>query len=208
MATIPLTVKGAEKLKQELHRLKTIDRPAVINAISEARAQGDLSENAEYDAAKEKQGFIEGRIKEIEGKMSNAQIIDPTNVDAEGRVVLLNFWATWCEPCKVEMPSMEALHRDYAPHGLDVVAVSEDDARVSVTDLRAYAEDLGLTFDILRDTTHDVARAYQVLGYPTTFVIARDGTIRRRWIGPEDWNSASNRAFMRQLLGIEQAGGE
>ena len=65
MATIPLTVKGAEKLKQELHRLKTIDRPAVINAISEARAQGDLSENAEYDAAKEKQGFIEGRIKEI-----------------------------------------------------------------------------------------------------------------------------------------------
>ena len=72
MATIPLTVKGAEKLKQELHRLKTIDRPAVINAISEARAQGDLSENAEYDAAKEKQGFIEGRIREIEGKMSKA----------------------------------------------------------------------------------------------------------------------------------------
>ena len=87
MATIPLTVKGAEKLKQELHRLKTIERPQVINAIAEARAQGDLSENAEYDAAKEKQGFIEGRIKEIEGKMSNAQIIDPTNVDAEGRVV-------------------------------------------------------------------------------------------------------------------------
>lgn len=87
MATIPLTVIGAEKLKQELHRLKTVDRPAVINAISEARAQGDLSENAEYDAAKEKQGFIEGRIKEIEGKLSNAQIIDPTNVDAEGRVV-------------------------------------------------------------------------------------------------------------------------
>jgi cytochrome c biogenesis protein CcmG/thiol:disulfide interchange protein DsbE len=128
--------------------------------------------------------------------------------DYEGRVVLLNFWATWCEPCKVEMPSMEALHRDYAPHGLDVVAVSEDDARVSVGDLRAYADDLGLSFDILRDTTHDVARAYQVLGYPTTFVIARDGTIRRRWIGPEDWNSQSNRAFMRQLLGIEQAGDE
>jgi transcription elongation factor GreA len=87
MATIPLTVKGAEKLKQELHRLKSIDRPSVIIAISEARAQGDLSENAEYDAAKEKQGFIEGRIKEIEGKLSNAQIIDPTNLDAEGRVV-------------------------------------------------------------------------------------------------------------------------
>lgn len=85
--TVPVTVKGAEKLKAELHRLKTVERPAVINAISEARAQGDLSENAEYDAAKEKQGFIEGRIKEIEGKLSNAQIIDPSTLDAEGRVV-------------------------------------------------------------------------------------------------------------------------
>lgn len=86
-STVPVTVKGAEKLKSELHRLKTIERPAVIVAISEARAQGDLSENAEYDAAKEKQGFIEGRIKEIEGKLSNAQIIDPSSLDGEGRVV-------------------------------------------------------------------------------------------------------------------------
>ncbi|MFN4328650.1 MAG: transcription elongation factor GreA [Limnobacter sp.] len=87
MTTVPITVKGAEKLKLELHRLKTVERPSVINAIAEARAQGDLSENAEYDAAKEKQGFIEGRIKEIEGKLSNAQIIDPSTLDAEGRVV-------------------------------------------------------------------------------------------------------------------------
>lgn len=87
MATIPLTVRGAEKLKAELHQLKSVERPAVINAIAEARAQGDLSENAEYDAAKEKQGFIEGRIKEVEGKLSNAQIIDPKSLDAEGRVV-------------------------------------------------------------------------------------------------------------------------
>jgi len=87
MAAIPLTVRGAERLKEELHRLKTIERPAVINAISEARAQGDLSENAEYDAAKEKQGFVEGRIGDLEGKLSNAQIIDPTTLDAEGRIV-------------------------------------------------------------------------------------------------------------------------
>ncbi|WP_420226200.1 transcription elongation factor GreA [Pigmentiphaga litoralis] len=87
MAAIPLTVRGAERLKQELHRLKTVERPAVINAIAEARAQGDLSENAEYDAAKEKQGFIEGRIQELESKLSNAQLIDPTEVDAEGRIV-------------------------------------------------------------------------------------------------------------------------
>ena len=87
MSTIPITKRGAEKLKEELHRLKTVDRPAVIQAIAEARAQGDLSENAEYDAAKDRQGFIEGRIQEIEGKLSAAQVIDPANVDAGGRVV-------------------------------------------------------------------------------------------------------------------------
>ena len=87
MATLPITKLGAEKLKTELHRLKTVERPGVIGAIAEARAQGDLSENAEYDAAKERQGFIEGRIQEIEGKLSAAQIIDPTTIDAEGRVV-------------------------------------------------------------------------------------------------------------------------
>jgi len=87
MNKIPLTVNGAEKLRTELHRLKTVDRPAVIAAIAEARAHGDLSENAEYDAAKERQGFIEGRIREVEGKLSNAQIIDPKLLDADGKVV-------------------------------------------------------------------------------------------------------------------------
>jgi transcription elongation factor GreA len=87
MTTIPLTKRGAEKLKQELQRLKTVDRHAVIQAIAEARAQGDLSENAEYDAAKDKQGFIEGRILEIESKLAAAQIIDPASLDAGGRVV-------------------------------------------------------------------------------------------------------------------------
>jgi len=84
---IPITLKGAELLKTELHRLKTVDRPAVIAAIAEARSHGDLSENAEYDAAKERQGFIEGRIAEVEGKLGNAQIIDPASLDADGRVV-------------------------------------------------------------------------------------------------------------------------
>ena len=83
----PMTRKGAEQLKQELHRLKTIERPAVIQAIAEARAQGDLSENAEYDAARDKQGFIEGRIADIEGKLGTAQIIDPSELQADGRVV-------------------------------------------------------------------------------------------------------------------------
>lgn len=87
MTKTPLTVSGAEKLREELHRLKTIDRPWVIAAIAEARSHGDLSENAEYDAAKERQGFIEGRIQEVEGKLSNAQIIDPKLLDADGRCV-------------------------------------------------------------------------------------------------------------------------
>ena len=87
MNTIPITKRGAEKLKEELHKLKTVDRPWVINAIAEARAQGDLSENAEYEAAKDRQGFIEGRIAEVEGKLSAAQIIDPTSINADGRVV-------------------------------------------------------------------------------------------------------------------------
>lgn len=87
MSKVPLTVNGAEMLKAELHNLKTVQRPAVIQAIAEARAHGDLSENAEYDAAKERQGFIEGRIKDIEGKISHAQIIDPKTLDADGRVV-------------------------------------------------------------------------------------------------------------------------
>lgn len=87
MNTIPLTRRGAEKLKEELHRLKSVERHAVIQAIAEARAQGDLSENAEYDAAKDKQGFIEGRILELEAKLAAAQVIDPSNLQAEGRVV-------------------------------------------------------------------------------------------------------------------------
>ena len=87
MATVPITKRGAEKLKEELHRLKTVERPSVINAIAEARAQGDLSENAEYDAAKDRQGFIEGRIQEIEGKLSVAQVIDPSALDADCKVV-------------------------------------------------------------------------------------------------------------------------
>ena len=87
MSSVPITKQGAEMLKEELHRLKTKDRPSVINAIAEARAQGDLSENAEYDAAKARQAFIEGRIADLEGKLSAAQIIDPAELDADGRVV-------------------------------------------------------------------------------------------------------------------------
>lgn len=99
MSKVPLTVNGAERLRKELHTLKAVERPSVIAAIAEARAHGDLSENAEYDAAKERQSFVEGRIVELESKLSNAQIIDPKLLDADGNVV---FGAT------VELDDMES----------------------------------------------------------------------------------------------------
>ena len=87
MSKIPITIVGADLLRTELHKLKTVERPKVITAIAEARAQGDITENAEYEAAREKQGFIEGRIIELEAKLSNCQIIDPALLDDDGRVV-------------------------------------------------------------------------------------------------------------------------
>jgi transcription elongation factor GreA len=87
MAKTPMTARGAELLRAELHRLKTVERPATSQAIAEARGHGDLSENAEYEAARERQGFIEGRISEIEAKLGNAQIIEPKLLDADGRCV-------------------------------------------------------------------------------------------------------------------------
>jgi transcription elongation factor GreA len=87
MSKVPMTVTGAQRLKAELHRLKTVERPDVIRALAEARSHGDLSENADYDAAKERQGFVEGRISEIEFKLAGAQVIDPADLDADGRVV-------------------------------------------------------------------------------------------------------------------------
>jgi transcription elongation factor GreA len=87
LSQFPVTVRGAELLKEELQRLRSVDRPYIIQAIAEARAQGDLSENAEYEAAKERQSFIEGRIAELEAKLSNLQVIDPRTLNAEGRIV-------------------------------------------------------------------------------------------------------------------------
>lgn len=123
MPSVPLTRRGAEALSAELDRLKRVERPSVIEAIAEARAQGDLSENAEYDAARERQAFVEGRIAEIEGKLSNAQIIDPAELDADGRIV---FGAT------VDLEDLESGQK------LTYQIVGEDEAdikagRVSVT---------------------------------------------------------------------------
>jgi peroxiredoxin len=123
-----------------------------------------------------------------------------TLADYAGQVVLLNVWATWCAPCRIEMPSMEALHRDFGSKGLRVVAVSVDQI-AGPPQIREFAKELGLSFEILHDSAQTIVRAYQVNGYPQSFVIGRDGTIRRKWIGAEDWNSPSNRALVKALLG-------
>lgn len=122
-----------------------------------------------------------------------------TIADYQGDVVLLNIWATWCPPCLAEMPSMEELYKVYGSRGLRVAAVSIDDY-VSEDSIRAFAKGLGLSFEILHDPTHAIERAYQTTGYPESFVIGGDGTIRKKWISAADWNSAGNRALIEQLL--------
>lgn len=133
-----------------------------------------------------------------------ARAVDGTNRvrtldDYRGKVVVLNIWATWCLPCIREMPTFERLHRTFPDSDLRVVAVSVDDA-VGADSVRRYAEGLGVTFEVLLDSTHAIDRIYQVTGYPETFVIAKDGTIRKKWIGEADWASPSNVALVRELL--------
>jgi cytochrome c biogenesis protein CcmG/thiol:disulfide interchange protein DsbE len=122
-----------------------------------------------------------------------------TLADYRGDVVLLNIWATWCAPCRAEMPSIEKLHREFGPRGLRIVAVSVDDPGQQKA-IRDFARELGLTFEILHDPTHDIQKAYQTTGVPETFVLGRDGVIRKKIIGATDWSSQGTRALIAQLL--------
>jgi transcription elongation factor GreA len=153
MSTVPLTKRGAELLKEELQRLKTKDRPAVINAISEARAQGDLSENAEYDAAKERQSFIEGRIAELEGKLGAAQIIDPATLDAEGRIVFAS---------TVDLEDLESSQKvTYQIVGEDEADLKE--MKVSITSPIARALIGKYAGDVVEVNAPSGVREYEVL---------------------------------------------
>ena len=119
--------------------------------------------------------------------------------DYKGQVVLLNIWATWCVPCRSEMPSMERLQQELGPRGLKIVAVSIDNPGME-TAIRDFAKELGLHFEILYDATGRIRDDYQGSGAPETFVIGRDGVIRKRVIGATDWNAESQKALLRQLL--------
>ena len=139
----------------------------------------------------------------IEGVTLDGRKTPKKLADYADKVVLLNVWATWCEPCRVEMPSIEKLHKEFGSRGLAVVAISVDDpgAEQRILD---FAKELGLTFEILHDPRQVTTRNYQITGYPETFIIARDGTIRRKLIGAADWSSDANRALIRELLGVSQ----
>jgi peroxiredoxin len=119
--------------------------------------------------------------------------------DYRGKVVVLNVWATWCPPCIYEMPSFERLHQTVRDTNLRILAISVDEF-VGGDSVLAFARGLGVTFEILHDSSRTIDRAYQITGYPETFVIARDGTIRKKWIGPADWSSAENVALVQGLL--------
>ena len=123
-----------------------------------------------------------------------------TLADYSGKVLLINVWATWCDPCREEMPSIEKLHREFASQGLAVVAISIDDPGAEER-IRDFVKEYGLTFEILHDPAQVTTRNYQITGYPETFIVARDGTIRRKLIGAADWSSEANRALVRELLG-------
>ncbi len=122
-----------------------------------------------------------------------------TIADYKGQVVLLNLWATWCDPCRAEMPSIERLHEALGPEGLRVVAVSVDNPGMEPA-IRAFAQELGLRFEILHDSQGQIQTDYQTSGIPETFIIGKDGVIRKRVIAAADWNSDSQKALIRQLL--------
>ncbi|HEV7618615.1 MAG TPA: transcription elongation factor GreA [Burkholderiaceae bacterium] len=153
MSSVPITKRGAEILKEELIRLKTKERPAIISAISEARAQGDLSENAEYDAAKDRQSFIEGRIADLEGKLGAAQIIDPILLDADGRIV---FGST------VHLEDLESSEKvTYQIVGVDEADLKE--SKVSITSPIARALIGKYAGDVVGVQAPSGVREYEVL---------------------------------------------
>ena len=124
------------------------------------------------------------------------------NADYKGKVVLLNIWATYCEPCKAEIPSLEKLHNLYGDSGLKIVAI-ENDKAVTDDSVRKFIKAFGATFEVLRETSGAIDNAYQTTGIPETFIIGPEGTIRRKWIGADDWTSQGNRALIAQLLGLK-----
>jgi cytochrome c biogenesis protein CcmG, thiol:disulfide interchange protein DsbE len=130
--------------------------------------------------------------------------VTKTIANYKGEIVLLNVWATWCLPCRTEMPSIQALHDRYAARGLKIVAVSVDNPGTEEA-IRKFRDQYGLTFEILHDASGKIRQDYQTTGIPETFVIGRDGVIRRKVIAADNWDSPANRALFGELLGVPES---
>jgi thiol-disulfide isomerase/thioredoxin len=144
--------------------------------------------------------FVGSKVPDFHAKELGSPKVK-TLADYKGQVMLLNIWATWCEPCRLEIPSLQRLQEAYGPKGLKIVAVSIDDY-VPEDSIQRYLKNFGVTFEVLHDPSHAIERVFQTTGYPETFVVGPDGTIRKKIIGPDDWSSLGNRALVAQLLGL------
>ncbi len=132
---------------------------------------------------------------EFNGRTTDGRTVSLASL--RGKVVLLNFWATWCPECRPEMPLFEQLHREFRAQGLSVIGIN---AREGTSDIRGYAKELRLTFPLVLDSKGEINRAYGVIGLPTTFVIARDGRAVALGVGPREWGNEHALAIIRALL--------
>lgn len=177
----------------------TIRQQWTIVALFVAIAGGGLFAATRYLGGEMFPVSVGSRAPDFHATTLTAPAVTRSLASYRGQVVLLNIWATWCGPCRIEMPSIETLHRELGPDGLKIVAVSIDNPGTE-QQIRDFAHEYDLTFDILHDPSGDIQQAYQTTGVPETFVIGRDGTIRKKVIGATRWDSPANRAVITQLL--------
>jgi thiol-disulfide isomerase/thioredoxin len=153
---------------------------------------------------------VGAKAPNFEAVTLNDHVVKSLEDDYKGQVVLLNVWATWCGPCRIEMPSMEKLYREFGPKGLKIVAINAADPDAADSTVRQFADGYGLTFDILRDMPaagqDSITAIYKTRGFPESFVIDKQGVIRKKWIGPDEWASQGNRSLIANLLGLPVPG--
>ena len=149
---------------------------------------------------------VGARAPNFEAVTLNDHVVKSLREDYKGQVVLLNIWATWCGPCRIEMPSLEKLYKEFGPQGLRIVAVNAADPDAADSTVRQFADGYGLTFDILRDMPaagqDSITKVYKTRGFPESFVIDKQGVIRKKWISYDDWASQGNRSLIASLLGL------
>jgi cytochrome c biogenesis protein CcmG, thiol:disulfide interchange protein DsbE len=153
---------------------------------------------------------VGAKAPDFEAVTLNDHVVKSLADDYQGQVVLLNIWATWCGPCRIEMPSLEKLYKEFGPKGLKIVAVNAADPDAADSTVRQFADGYGLTFDILRDMPaageDSITAIYKTRGFPESFVIDKNGVIRKKWISYDDWASQGNRSLIASLLGLPVPG--